>query len=47
MGWNEVDVLEFGERLSELVRIRKVMYFLIIFSEGFEFVDFRVFVVFN
>ncbi|XP_070129362.1 olfactory marker protein [Equus przewalskii] len=47
MGWNEADALEFGERLSELARIRKVMYFLITFSEGLEPADLRASVVFN
>ncbi|XP_075775627.1 olfactory marker protein [Pelodiscus sinensis] len=33
---NEADALEFGERLNELAKIRKVMYFLLSFTEGLE-----------
>ncbi|KAM3837604.1 olfactory marker protein [Vipera latastei] len=33
---NEADALEFGERLVELAKIRKVMYFLIAFTEGLD-----------
>lgn len=47
MDWNEADALEFGERLSELARIRRVMYFLISFGEGVEPADLRASVVFN
>ncbi|XP_029458030.1 olfactory marker protein [Rhinatrema bivittatum] len=31
---NEADAQEFGERISELAKIRKVMYFMLTFSEG-------------
>ncbi|KAF6333776.1 olfactory marker protein [Rhinolophus ferrumequinum] len=47
MDWNEADALEFGERLSELAKIRKVMYFLITFGEGLEPANLKVSVVFN
>uniref|UniRef100_A0A8B9SH59 Olfactory marker protein n=1 Tax=Anas platyrhynchos TaxID=8839 RepID=A0A8B9SH59_ANAPL len=33
---NEADAQEFGERLVELARIRKVMYFLLAFTDGLE-----------
>lgn len=36
MDWNEADALEFGERLAELAKIRKVMYFLLAYSDGLE-----------
>ncbi|XP_067606554.1 olfactory marker protein [Pseudorca crassidens] len=47
MDWNEADALEFGERLSELAKIRKVMYFLITFSEGVEPASLKASVVFS
>nr|BAL14435.1 olfactory marker protein [Balaenoptera acutorostrata] len=47
MDWNEADALEFGERLSELAKIRKVMYFLISFSEGVEPANLKASVVFS
>ncbi|XP_016017101.2 olfactory marker protein [Rousettus aegyptiacus] len=47
MDWNEADALEFGERLSELAKIRKVMYFLITFGEGVEPANLKASVVFN
>nr|BAL14437.1 olfactory marker protein [Berardius bairdii] len=47
MDWNEADALEFGERLSELAKIRKVMYFLITFSEGVEPANLKTSVVFS
>nr|AQS27915.1 olfactory marker protein [Caperea marginata] len=47
MDWNGADALEFGERLSELARIRKVMYFLITFSEGVEPANLKASVVFS
>ncbi|XP_067464901.1 olfactory marker protein-like [Thunnus thynnus] len=31
---NEADAYEFGERIAELAKVRKVMYFLFAFSEG-------------
>ncbi|KAF5915389.1 olfactory marker protein [Diceros bicornis minor] len=45
--WNEADALEFGERLSELARIRRVMYFLITFSDGLEPANLKASVVFS
>ncbi|XP_075707472.1 olfactory marker protein [Rhinoderma darwinii] len=33
---NEADAQEFGERLCELAKIRKVMFFLLTFAEGAE-----------
>ncbi|XP_011794333.1 PREDICTED: olfactory marker protein [Colobus angolensis palliatus] len=47
MDWNEADALEFGERLSDLAKIRKVMYFLITFGEGVEPTNLKASVVFN
>ncbi|XP_006730774.1 olfactory marker protein [Leptonychotes weddellii] len=47
MDWNEADALEFGERLADLAKIRKVMYFLITFGEGLEPADVKASVVFN
>nr|XP_035928894.1 olfactory marker protein [Halichoerus grypus] len=47
MDWNEADALEFGERLSDLAKIRKVMYFLITFGGGLEPGDVKASVVFN
>nr|AQS27908.1 olfactory marker protein [Delphinapterus leucas] len=47
MDWNEADALEFGERLSELAKILKVMYFLITFSEGVEPANLKASVVFS
>lgn len=47
MDWNEADALEFGERLSDLAKIRKVMYFLITFGEGVEPANLKASVVFN
>lgn len=44
---NEADALEFGERLSDLAKIRKVMYFLITFGEGLEPANLKASVVFN
>ncbi|XP_054947701.1 olfactory marker protein [Physeter macrocephalus] len=47
MDGNEADALEFGERLSELAKIRRVMYFLITFSEGVEPANLKASVVFS
>ncbi|XP_029064055.1 olfactory marker protein [Monodon monoceros] len=47
MDCNEADALEFGERLSELAKILKVMYFLITFSEGVEPANLKASVVFS
>nr|AQS27907.1 olfactory marker protein [Hexaprotodon liberiensis] len=47
MDWNEADALEFGERLSGLAKIRKVMYFLLTFSEGVEPANLKASVVFS
>ncbi|XP_075054008.1 olfactory marker protein [Mixophyes fleayi] len=33
---NEADAQEFGERLCELAKIRKVMYFVLTFADGVE-----------
>ncbi|NXU54660.1 OMP protein, partial [Turnix velox] len=33
---NEADAQEFGERVAELAQIRKVMYFLLAFTDGLE-----------
>ncbi|XP_010137130.1 PREDICTED: olfactory marker protein [Buceros rhinoceros silvestris] len=33
---NEADAQEFGERIAELAQIRKVMYFLLTFTDGLE-----------
>lgn len=32
----EADIQEFGERIAELAKVRKVMYFLLAFKEGTE-----------
>lgn len=45
--WNEADAQEFGERLSELAKIRKVMFFLLTFGEGMEPANVKAAVVFN
>ncbi|XP_057685064.1 olfactory marker protein-like [Corythoichthys intestinalis] len=34
--WLEADVQEFGERIAELAKVRKVMYFLFAFKDGAE-----------
>ncbi|XP_041663472.1 olfactory marker protein-like [Cheilinus undulatus] len=34
--WLEADMLEFGERIAELAKVRKVMYFLLAFKDGAE-----------
>ncbi|XP_073318665.1 olfactory marker protein a [Pagrus major] len=34
--WLEADMQEFGERIAELAKVRKVMYFLFAFKEGAE-----------
>lgn len=47
MDWNEADAQEFGERLSELAKVRKVMYFLITFGEGVEPANLKASVIFN
>ncbi|XP_008570155.1 PREDICTED: olfactory marker protein [Galeopterus variegatus] len=47
MDCNEADAQEFGERLSDLAKIRKVMYFLITFGEGVEPANLKASVVFN
>ncbi|XP_021103899.1 olfactory marker protein [Heterocephalus glaber] len=47
MDCNEADALEFGERLSDLAKVRKVMYFLITFSEGVEPDNLKASVVFS
>ncbi|XP_033001892.1 olfactory marker protein [Lacerta agilis] len=45
--WNEADALEFGERLVELARIRKVMYFLLAYADGLEPAQLKCSVVFK
>nr|XP_034971391.1 olfactory marker protein [Zootoca vivipara] len=45
--WNEADALEFGERLVELARIRKVMYFLLAYTDGLEPAQLKCSVVFE
>ncbi|XP_013926092.1 PREDICTED: olfactory marker protein [Thamnophis sirtalis] len=44
---NEADALEFGERLVELAKIRKVMYFLVAFTDGLEPAHLKCSVIFN
>ncbi|XP_060903161.1 olfactory marker protein a [Labrus mixtus] len=34
--WLEADMLEFGERIAELAKVRKVMYFLLALKDGAE-----------
>lgn len=34
--WLEADMQEFGERIAELAKVRKVMYFLLAFKDGAE-----------
>lgn len=47
MDWKEAKAQEFRERLSDLAKICKVMYFLITFSEGLEQANLKASVVFN
>ncbi|XP_066478449.1 olfactory marker protein [Tiliqua scincoides] len=47
LDWNEADALEFGERLVELAKIRKVMYFLLAYSDGLEPAHLKCSVVFK
>ncbi|XP_063162035.1 olfactory marker protein [Candoia aspera] len=47
MECNEADALEFGERLVELAKIRKVMYFLVVFDDGLELAHFKCSVKFK
>ncbi|XP_015266020.1 PREDICTED: olfactory marker protein [Gekko japonicus] len=44
---NEADALEFGERLVELAKIRKVMFFLLAYAEGLEPAHLKCSVVFR
>ncbi|XP_010224808.1 PREDICTED: olfactory marker protein [Tinamus guttatus] len=44
---NEADAQEFGERLVELAKIRKVMYFLLAFTDGLEPAQLKGSVVFK
>ncbi|XP_062830526.1 olfactory marker protein [Anolis carolinensis] len=44
---NEADALEFGERLVELAKIRKVMYFLLAYADGLEPAHLKCSVVFS
>ncbi|XP_062408124.1 olfactory marker protein a [Sardina pilchardus] len=43
----EADIQEFGERLAELAKVRKVMYFLFAFKEGTEKANISCSVVFK
>ncbi|KAG5269106.1 hypothetical protein AALO_G00198360 [Alosa alosa] len=43
----EADIQEFGERLAELAKVRKVMYFLFAFKEGAEKANISCSVVFK
>nr|XP_056714291.1 olfactory marker protein [Euleptes europaea] len=44
---NEADALEFGERLVELAKIRKVMYFLLAYHDGLKPAHVKCSVVFK
>ncbi|KAG6922935.1 olfactory marker protein [Chelydra serpentina] len=44
---NEADAQEFGERLMELAKIRKVMYFLLSFADGLDPAHLKCSVVFK
>ncbi|XP_074837269.1 olfactory marker protein [Carettochelys insculpta] len=44
---NEADAQEFGERLIELAKIRKVMYFLLSFTDGLKPAHFTGSIVFK
>ncbi|XP_009808305.2 olfactory marker protein [Gavia stellata] len=44
---NEADAQEFGERIAELAQIRKVMYFLLAFTDGLEPAQLKGSVVFK
>lgn len=44
---NEADALEFGERLVELAKIRKVMFFLLAYADGLEPAHLKCSVVFK
>ncbi|CAM5073122.1 unnamed protein product [Natator depressus] len=44
---NEADAQEFGERLMELAKIRKVMYFLLSFTDGLDPAHLKCSVVFK
>ncbi|XP_029570934.1 olfactory marker protein-like [Salmo trutta] len=43
----EADIQEFGERIAELAKVRKVMYFLLAFKEGAEADKVSISVEFN
>ncbi|XP_006022032.1 olfactory marker protein [Alligator sinensis] len=45
--YNEADAQEFGERLNELAKIRKVMYFLLAFADGLEPAHLKCSIVFK
>lgn len=47
MECNEADAQEFGERIAELAQIRKVMYFLLAFTDGLEPAQLKGSVVFK
>ncbi|XP_006004323.1 olfactory marker protein a [Latimeria chalumnae] len=44
---HEADVQEFGERIAELAKIRKAMYFLIAFKDGTEPANVKCSIVFK
>lgn len=43
----EADIQEFGERIAELAKVRKVMYFLLAFKDGAEKDNIKCTVVFK
>lgn len=45
--WLEADMQEFGERIAELAKVRKVMYFLLAFKDGAEAAKLRCSVAFS
>ncbi|XP_064024702.1 olfactory marker protein [Pogoniulus pusillus] len=44
---NEAEAQELGERIAELAQVRKVMYFLLAFTEGLEPAQLRASIVFK
>ncbi|XP_009080143.1 PREDICTED: olfactory marker protein [Acanthisitta chloris] len=44
---NEADAQEFGERIAELAQIRKVMYFLLAFTDSLEPAQLKASIVFK
>ncbi|XP_019717194.1 olfactory marker protein-like isoform X1 [Hippocampus comes] len=45
--WLEADMQEFGERIAELAKVRKVMYFLFAFKDGAEAAKLRCSLAFS